>query len=210
MMERQDRPRPRSDRSAVRAYFDHRAAVYRTATGHGLWGWQRRREAQAVLTQAGRLAGRAALDLGCGAGFYAELLAAHGARPVVAVDHSAPMLSQITDPRIERITSDVATVTLPHRFDVIVVAGVLEFVDDASAVLGNARRHLADGGIIIVLLPPDNVAGRLYRQFHHSHGVEISLFGQTCLDDLAANAGLKPLVRHLVRPFSLVATLVAG
>jgi SAM-dependent methyltransferase len=195
--------------TAVGAYFDGRATVYRSAASHGMWAWQRGREARAILAMAGQTAGLSALDLGCGAGFYAEMLAARGAQPVVAVDASAPMLAQISDPRIDTIVGDAATITIPRKFDLILVAGLLEFVADATAIMLNAERHLAEGGKIIVLVPPDNVAGKLYRRFHRGHGVTISLFSRPCLDTVAKNAGLRRLSWHLVWPFSLVCALEA-
>ncbi len=195
--------------TAVKAYFDRRASVYRAATGRGLWAWYRHREAVTVLALCGEVAGLAALDLGCGSGFYADRLAAGGARPIVAVDASERMLAEITDPRIETRQGDVASVTLAQRFDRIILAGVLEFVEDAGAVLDNARRHLADGGRIVVLLPPDNAAGRLYRRFHRSHGVAISLFPPARIDALAAAAGLRLRMRRPVWPLAVVCALEA-
>jgi trans-aconitate methyltransferase len=194
---------------AVSVYFDGQARGYRAASTHGLWAWQRRREAQAVLALAGGMAGQVALDLGCGAGFYADLLLARGARPVIAVDASNAMLDQIADPRVETVVGDVATVALGHRFDLIILAGVLEFVADATAVLINAHRHLADGARIIVLLPVDNAAGRLYRLFHRSHGIDISLFSQTRIGALATAAGLRRTSQRSVWPHTVVCTLVA-
>jgi SAM-dependent methyltransferase len=195
--------------TAVRAYFDDRALVYRTAAARGLWGWLRRREARAVLALAGHTAGQAALDLGCGAGFYADLLAVRGARPVVAVDASAAMLGQIDDPRITTVVGNAATVVLAQRFDLILLAGMLEFVTDAAAVLVNARRHLADGGRIVVLLPPDTLFGRLYRLFHRSHGLDISLFDRPRIAALIAAAELRQTAERRAWPLAWVVTLEA-
>ncbi len=201
--------RPSEPRRAVTAYFDERAPNYRAATGHGPWAWLRRREAEAVLALAGEMSGLSALDLGCGAGFYTDLLVARGARPVVAVDASQSMLAEITDPRISTMMGDAATVVLDRRFDRILLAGMLEFVADAAAVLVNARRHLADGGRIVVLLPPDTAASRFYRLFHRSHGVDIHLFDPPGIEALAATAGLRQTARRSVWPLALVCALEA-
>ena len=198
------------DKMAVRAYFDGHAEAYRGAATRRLWAWQRRREAQAVLALAGGMARKAALDLGCGVGFYADLLVARSARPVVAVDISKAMLNQIADPRIETVVGDAAIIALGQRFDVIIAAGVLEFVTDATAVLINARRHLADGGRIIVLLPPDNAAGQLYRLFHRSHGVDISLFSRRRIGELVTAAGLRRTSQRAVWPHAMVCALEAA
>jgi ubiquinone/menaquinone biosynthesis C-methylase UbiE len=191
----------------VGRYFDRRAPHYRAATSHGLWAWQRHREARAVLELAGAVTDRAALDMGCGAGFYADQLAARGAMPVVAIDLSEQMLEQIKDPRIETVTGDAATIALAQRFDLIIIAGVLEFAAEPISVLVNARRHLADGGRIVVLFPPDSVAGRLYRLYHRSHGLNISLFDRKSIGSLATAAGLHQTARSGAWPLALVSAL---
>ncbi|PKU24309.1 class I SAM-dependent methyltransferase [Telmatospirillum siberiense] len=202
-------PPPRPGENSVRRYFDARADVYRQAAGRGLWAWERRREASAVFALCGEVAGLSALDLGCGAGFYAERLARLGARPVVAVDASERMLKQITDPRIVPRQGDAATVELGLRFERIILAGVLEFVAHPQAVLCNARRHLAEDGRIVALLPPDNAAGRLYQAFHRSHGLDITLFDRRRIDTLISDAGLRSRNDRFVRPMAVVCALEA-
>ena len=118
---------------------------------------------------------RAALDLGCGAGFYAVRLADAGARPVVAVDAAPAMIAAVADPRIETFVGDATTVTLDRRFHLALLAGLLEFVADPIAVLANARRHLTPGGRIVALVPRTMSAGYLYRRFHRRHGFAIAL-----------------------------------
>jgi len=190
-------------------YFEAKAPTYLQAAQHGFWGWQRRREAEAVTALAGSVAGRSALDLGCGTGFYARLFVERGAGPVTAVDGSSRMVVQAQAPGITAITGDVATVDLGRSFDLVVAAGVLEFVADSSAVLANARRHLAPGGRVVILVPPTNPAGWLYRLFHSSHGVRIRLFSRAEIAGLAARSGLRPTGSRLVFPYSLIQVLEA-
>ena len=195
--------------ASVQAYFEGCAATYRDAAERGLWAWQRQREAAVVAAAAGDVRGRAVLDLGCGAGFYARRCADAGASPVVAVDAVPGMLARIDDPRIQTVAGDVATVALGRRFDLVLLAGVLEFVSDAVAVLANARRHLAADGTVVVLVPPDTLAGRLYRRFHRRHGLEIALFSPVRLATLASGAGLRVVAARFVPPYSAVYTLAA-
>ena len=195
-----------SDLPPVLAYFQQQASAYATASATGLWAWQRRREAAAL---AGEVKGRAALDLGCGAGFYAVRLADTGAHPVVAVDASRAMLAAITDPRITTVVGDAATVTLDRRFQLVLLAGLLEFVADPIAVLANARRHLEPGGRVVALVPPDNFAGRLYRRFHRRHGFAIALFDRPRFALVAEQAGLVLLRSQVVFPFGDVHAMAA-
>lgn len=195
--------------AAVRAYFEGRADTYRGAAERGLWAWQRRREAAGIVAAAGDVRGRATLDLGCGAGFYARLLADMGACPVVAVDAVPRMIAQLDDPGIQAVVGDIAEIDLGRRFHLVLLAGVLEFVVDAVAALANARRHLIPGGAVVMLLPPDNAAGRLYQLYHRRHGLRIALFRPAHVAALAAAAGLKVATMRPVPPYGVVYTLAA-
>ncbi len=200
---------PADARPAVLAYFQQRAAGYGVASAAGPWAWQRRREAAALAALAGAVDGRAALDLGCGAGFYASRVADAGARPVVAVDACPAMVAAVTDRRVEAVVGDAAAIALERRFHLVVVAGLLEFVADPAAVLANARRHLEPGGRVVALCPPDNAAGRLYRRFHRRHGFAIALFDRRRFAALAERAGLAVLASRAVFPYGEVHALVA-
>lgn len=196
-------------------YFDRRAATYHHDAGRGLWAWQRAREARAVLALAGPLAGRRVLDLGCGAGFYARLAAAQGAATVTAVDRSAAMVAAATAPSVkmaavEVTAGDAATVALGQRFDLALVLGLLEFVADPRAVLANAAGHLAPGGRLVLLVPPDNPAGQVYRLFHHGHGLAIRLFSLRLVEEMARACGLAVTGRRMVIPYSAVYALEPG
>jgi len=194
---------------AARAYFEGRAATYRSAAERGLWAWQRRREAAVIAVATGDVRGRAALDFGCGAGFYARLLADWGACPVVAVDAVARMIAELDDPRIETAVGDIAEIDLDRQFHLVLLAGVLEFAGDPVAALANVRRHLAPGGTVVALLPSDNAGGRLYRRYHRRHGLEITLFGPARVAALATAAGLTVATARRVPPFGAVYALMA-
>ena len=160
------------------------------------------------MALADEIKGRAALDLGCGAGFYSIHLANAGAQPVVAVDASAAMIAALSDPRIATVVGDAATVTLNRRFRLVLMAGLLEFVHDPTSVLVNARRHLEPGGQIVVLVPANNLAGRGYGLFHQRHGFSITLFDRASFAIMAEDAGLALLRSQAVFPFGDAHVLV--
>ncbi len=94
------------------------------------------------------------LDLGCGTGRLALMLAERG-HDVVGVDPAAAMLqiarARDVDGRVRWIEGDARHVDLGDtRFDLIVMTGNVFQVfltdDDARAVLVTARRHLAPSG----------------------------------------------------------------
>jgi SAM-dependent methyltransferase len=93
------------------------------------------------------------LDLGCGTGGHAVLLAERG-YDVVGVDRSAPMLEQArargSDARFE--LGDLTSVDLGETFDAVqMMFAVLSYQvtnADALAALASARRHLQPGGLV--------------------------------------------------------------
>ena len=95
-------------------------------------------------------AGCSVLDLGAGVGRLANPLAAAG-HQVVAVDDSAEMLSWVDGP--ECIQADIWSLDLGRRFDAVLA---LSHLVNSSApqrcveLLGVCRRHLRDGGVLIV------------------------------------------------------------
>jgi SAM-dependent methyltransferase len=98
------------------------------------------------------LAGRGAriLDLGAGTGRIADPLVELG-HQVVAVDDSAEMLAAVRRARPHR--SRIEQLDLPERFDVVLLASHLVNTPDDDlrrGLLRAARRHLADGGRVLL------------------------------------------------------------
>ncbi len=93
------------------------------------------------------------LDLGCGTGLLARLLAADG-HTVTGVEPAAPMLAIARrHPGVEWLAGDARTLALGRRFDAVVMSGhVFQiFVEDAeiAAVLARAREHVEPGGVLV-------------------------------------------------------------
>jgi len=196
--------------SKIRDYFDESAGQYAERSALPLWRWQRNRELAAVRLLLGELDGLEVLDLGCGAGFYTRYCLQQGARRVLAVDFSPRMVEQLPRSRVTAIVADAKGINLDNPVPKIVCAGLLEFVDSPEEVLTNARRLVVSDGTMVCLVPPDNLAGRLYRKFHQRNDVGISLFSEAAFGDLASRAGWTVDKLVSVFPYTSVFRLMPG
>lgn len=95
------------------------------------------------------------LDLGCGTGGHARLLASRGYR-VTAVDQSPEMLeiarAKSSQNSIQWVCADISTMTLGQTFDaallMFAVIGYFTTNEDVIRAFANIRRHLRDGGLL--------------------------------------------------------------
>ncbi|MFA6536525.1 MAG: class I SAM-dependent methyltransferase [Candidatus Paceibacterota bacterium] len=111
-------------------------------------------EKKAILGEVS-WSGKKVLDVGCGTGELAFLVAKEGAEKVVAIDYSASA--------IEVANANYHSDNLAYRcedinkisgsFDVITVVGVLEHIDDPLKLLKKLKKMLAPKGSIIVTCP---------------------------------------------------------
>jgi SAM-dependent methyltransferase len=112
---------------------------------------------ESVLPELG---GERAVDLGCGTGQHAALLAGYY-RQVLAVDVSAPMLDLARArrglPAISYQQRDLREVRpdVDGTFDLILSAYALHHLDDLEQALWGIRRLAAPGGRVVLI---DNVA----------------------------------------------------
>lgn len=108
----------------------------------------------ACLGLLGDVAGKTVLDAACGPGFYAEELAARGAR-VTGFDQSPRMveLSAARVPGGSFRTHDLAAPLdwLPDAaVDLVLLALALEYVDNRTRALSELRRVLRPGGALVL------------------------------------------------------------
>jgi SAM-dependent methyltransferase len=103
--------------------------------------------------------GGTVLDLGCGTGQIASAIAAAGMR-ATGCDISPEMLRRAAaadrSATADWVQLDTGWQVLPfgpETFDAVVASSVLEYVDDAEAVLRECRRVLRPGGILLCTVP---------------------------------------------------------
>lgn len=111
------------------------------------------------------LAGKRALDVGCGAGLLAEPLARLGA-DVVAVDAAAENIAAA------RVHAEGVGLVIDYRagelaeqelgqFDLVTAMEVIEHVTDKSLFVAQLAHHLAPGGLMVLSTPNRTLQSRL-------------------------------------------------
>jgi malonyl-CoA O-methyltransferase len=120
-----------------------------------------------------------ALDVGTGTGRYLPLLAAAGARTVVGVDLSLPMLSHNPHARA-RVCGDARRLPFPDAsFDLVCSSLMAGDVEDLGEWIGEAARVLAPNGHLVYSdFHPDGTSKNWRRTFRTTEGrlLELSFF----------------------------------
>jgi len=192
---------------ATKSFFDDRAEAYNGASECWPWSWLREKERAALLAGMGSVRDQTVLDLGCGSGYFSRLFAKQGASKVVGVDISESMIAQLPDNDVEGVVGNITIIELEYKFNRISCAGVLEFIPDPVAALENAPKHIDPDGRMVLLVPLQNLWGRLYRLYHYSHGVQINLFRPAEIDRIARQTGWRQMQGIYVAPFTWIAIL---
>ncbi len=111
------------------------------------------------------LAGKRALDVGCGAGLLAEPLARLGGA-VTGVDAAPENIAAATvhaagaGLSINYLHGELGSQGL-GQFDLVTAMEVIEHVADKPAFLAELARHLAPGGLIVISTPNRTVRSRV-------------------------------------------------
>ncbi|MFJ8823395.1 class I SAM-dependent methyltransferase [Streptomyces sp. NPDC102467] len=109
-------------------------------------------------------AGATLLELGCGVGRVTHALVERGFT-VTAVDESAEMLERVRGARTVRGT--IEGLDLGEKFDVVMLGSILVNTGDAAVrrgMLDTVRRHVADGGCVLIQRERDGVHANLPRE----------------------------------------------
>jgi len=193
----------------IKRHFTTAADEYSSRSSSGLWSMLRSREAAAVSTLLRIPANAKALDLGCGSGYYTELLLQKGAKNVTAVDFVPNMTDNLPTEHVTRICDDVTKMQLDEKFDVIVAAGVMEFLPSPEMFLSNARRHAKETTSMVLLVPLKNIFGTVYRMYHLRHGFNVNLFTPQTLRQAASDSGWQVEEERKAGLFSLIVRITA-
>ncbi|HEV2656679.1 MAG TPA: class I SAM-dependent methyltransferase, partial [Ktedonobacteraceae bacterium] len=111
-----------------------------------------------AISEIAAVAGRDALDIGCGGGIYTKALAQMGAAHVTGVDFSREMLQgaqehcQGYDTITFKVGSALATGLPDERYDLVLERALTHHLkpEELSTCFAEARRLLRSGGVFIV------------------------------------------------------------
>ncbi len=159
-----------------------------------------------AMRESGDVAGQAVLDIGCGSGVYSIELARRGARRVLGLDFSEPMLeiarrsareagvaAAIEFARGEFLAHDFGGET----FDVAIAMGVFDYLEDAQPFLTKMARLTR--GKVIASFPRFSLVRGTARRLRYRLTRRGDVFYYTA-DAVAALAAQAGLARHrLVR-----------
>jgi SAM-dependent methyltransferase len=98
------------------------------------------------------------LDVGCSNGQYVTIHLGDLGAEILAIDIHEPSIGYAIDhnPYPEIITFRTASIDdLPsdEKFDIVVLADILEHIENPGAFLDSIRERLRDGGIVLVSIP---------------------------------------------------------
>jgi len=107
------------------------------------------------VDQAGGLAGKVVLDVGCGGGLLAEAMAARGAQ-VTGIDMGEMPLKVAELHTLEtgiqvqyrRIPVETLALECPESFDIVTCMEMLEHVPDPTSVIAACARLVRPGGLV--------------------------------------------------------------
>ncbi len=118
--------------------------------------------------------GKKVLDLGCGLGFYAELLGPNVDYTGVDIDEKSVAFASKLYPHAKFFLSDIKKFETKEKFDYIIMSHVIEHFDGEASVLARYAPKLKKGGKIFIatgsdesILKPTMTCHRSGPEFHN-------------------------------------------
>ncbi len=195
-----------NSREILRDYYDTASKNYLGRASKGLMGWMRNRELAITLDMIPKSGQGAALDAGCGPGYYCQVLRDRGFN-VCAVDISGQMVSIVKELGFPACVMDIehseppCDISLPVDF--LFCAGVAEFAIDPVKFLLSLRRMIKPGGEMLIIAPQAGAFAFLYRKYLESKGIPCKTYTRKSMARYLQNAGFEPIEARSAWPICL-------
>lgn len=122
--------------------------------------------------------GKTVLDVGCGTGEVAHLIAKKGAKEVLGIDYSPEAIREAkARGDLKNLAfKEVSLQKIPGTFDVVISMGTLEHTDDPYTAFTDLLRHVKKGGSLLLTCPNWlNPRGYMLQTLEKLFGAKITL-----------------------------------
>ena len=191
----------------IKIYFDSAANIYKNRSKKGLGKWLRQQEATIIKQSLKVELLDDVLELGSGTGYYSRYIYDLGCKSLTCVDFSSRMLKKIDIPGCIKVNANIQNYLSENYFDIILCAGVLEFLEHPEIVFNNVVQMLKPNGFIIILMPRYSFFGKIYQLYHRLHGFRIKLFKKEDLQRWLEKTNLNIVEYKKVSLFSIFCKL---
>lgn len=196
--------------AAGTSYFERRARGYLDESRKGLWNIARSAEWRTIRERLALTPGLDVLDAGCGPGYYSLRMRETEDVRVRGVDASRAMMEAYRAQGFDGELCSIEAFETDRRYDRILIAGVLEFIESPEASLKKLAGMLKRRGKIVCLIPDAGPAGRAYELIHRMRGCPTFIRKPLWYFELSRRCGLEPLEFAESTPISSVFSLRAA
>lgn len=170
--------RPQDKDRAIR-YYQSLSSHYERRVSWGILKYFRDLERKSILEFAHvhDSALKSMVEVGCGSGFY-SLEGKRAGLSVCAMDVVPEFVTQIAPHVDEARVSDIETLQVNTSYDLVICAGVLDFVCNPTIAFKNLCVLVSPGGRLVILVPRRGVGGVYYRFEKWLLGIRINLFSK--------------------------------
>jgi 2-polyprenyl-3-methyl-5-hydroxy-6-metoxy-1,4-benzoquinol methylase len=164
------------DKSKALLYYKEHAREYNQYAARGWLKELRVRERSLILQFADfKHAGKTMIDVGCGGGFY-SMAAKRAGMKVCAVDAVPAMLENLKGKVDEIRLLGIESIRLEKSFDLVLCAGVLDFVKNPERSFKNLCNLVSPQGKLVILVPKTGLCGIFYRLEKKTSGINVNLY----------------------------------
>jgi len=103
------------------------------------------------------------MDIGCGDGFFLNLLAGMGFEDIRGIDPGRPMVERCREKGFSVQRKSIGDLSGTGQFDLVLMIEVLEHLEEPSAAIRNIHSLLHPGGELILTVP---VCDSLLKRYH--------------------------------------------